>query len=74
MRRKFRLSMRKNFFTVRVAEHWNRLPREGVESSSLEILKNRLDAILCHVLWDDPVGAGRLDQMILCGAFQPDPF
>jgi len=25
---KFHLNMRKNFFTVRVTEHWKRLPRE----------------------------------------------
>ena len=35
--RKFCLNMRKNFFPLRVTEHWNRLPREAVESPSLEI-------------------------------------
>jgi len=47
--RKFRLNMRKNFFTLRVMEHWNRLPREAVESPSLEIFRTRLDKVLCRL-------------------------
>ncbi|KGL73189.1 hypothetical protein N309_13250, partial [Tinamus guttatus] len=43
---KFHRNLRKNFLTVRVAEHWNRLPRDVVESPSLEIFKTRLDAVL----------------------------
>jgi len=42
--------MRKNYFTLRVTEHWNRLPREVVESPSLEIFKTRLDDVLCSLL------------------------
>jgi len=48
---KFQLNIRKNFFTLRVTEHWNRLPREVVDSPSLEIFKTRLDAVLCSLLW-----------------------
>ena len=38
--------MRKNFFLLRVLEHWNRLPREVEESPSLEIFKTSLDKVL----------------------------
>ncbi|GAB0184610.1 hypothetical protein GRJ2_000926300 [Grus japonensis] len=48
--RKFHLNMRKNFFTLRVTEHWDRLPREAVESPSLEIFQTHLDVILCNLL------------------------
>ncbi|KFV85581.1 hypothetical protein N308_05604, partial [Struthio camelus australis] len=49
-RRKFHLNMRRNFLTVRVAEHWKMLPREAVESPSLETFKTRLDVILGNML------------------------
>jgi len=48
--RKFRLKMRKNFFPLRVTEPWTRLPREVVESPSLEIFKTHLDKILYVLL------------------------
>ena len=49
--RKFQLNTRKNFFTLRETEHWNRLPRGAVESPSLEIFKTCLAAVLCSLLW-----------------------
>jgi len=48
--RKFQLNIRKNFFPLRVMEHWNRLPREVADSPSLEIFKTCLDNVLCSLL------------------------
>jgi len=48
--RKFQVNMRKNFFPLRVTEHWNRLPRGVIESPCLEILRPLLDEVLCSLL------------------------
>jgi len=40
-----------DFFPLRVTEPWRRLPREVVESPSLEIFRSCLDKVLCSLLW-----------------------
>ncbi|KFQ63059.1 hypothetical protein N334_00763, partial [Pelecanus crispus] len=43
---RFRLEIRKNLLTEKVVKNWNRLPRELVESPSLEVFKKRVDVAL----------------------------
>ena len=47
---KLQLNTRENFFPLRVTEPWPRLPREAVESPSLEIFQTRLDKVLYNLL------------------------
>ncbi|KFR06930.1 hypothetical protein Y956_04391, partial [Nipponia nippon] len=47
---RFRLHIRKKFFTMRVVRHWNRLPREVVDVPSLAVFKARLDGALSSLV------------------------
>ena len=47
---KFRLDIRKRFFTERVVAHCNRLPREVVTTLSLSEFKRHLDCALSHMV------------------------
>ena len=73
---KFRLDIRRTHFTQRVVKHWNRLPKEAVDASSLKAFKARLDVALGSLVWwlaTLHIAEGlKLDDH--CGPFQPRPF
>jgi len=48
--RRFRLDIRKHFFTERVVKHWNRLPGEAVGAPSQSAFKRPLDNAFNNVL------------------------
>ncbi|KFR08449.1 hypothetical protein N306_09174, partial [Opisthocomus hoazin] len=47
---RFRLDIRKKFFTMRVVKHWNRLPGEAVDAPSVEPFEVRLDGALSNLV------------------------
>ena len=73
---RFRLDIRRKFFTQRVVTHWNRLPKEAVDAPSLEAFKARLDVALGSLVWwlaTLHIAEGlKLDDH--WGPFQPRPF
>jgi len=48
--KRFCPNIRKRFFTVKVTDYWNGLPREAMKSASLEIIKICLDMLLGRLL------------------------
>jgi len=47
---RFRLDIRKKFFTVRMVKHWHRLPRGVVDAPCLETFKAKLDGALSNLI------------------------
>jgi len=73
---RFRLHIRRKFFTQRGVTHWSRLPKEVVDAPSLKAFQTRLDvalgSLVCWLATLNIAGGLKLDDH--CGPFQPRPF
>jgi len=73
---RFRLGIRRKFFTERMVTHWNRLPKDVVDAPLLKAFKARLDVSPgSQVQWLATLyitGGLKLDDH--CSPFQPRPF
>ncbi|KFQ15041.1 hypothetical protein N330_13341, partial [Leptosomus discolor] len=47
---RFRLDIRKKFFTLSVLRHWNRLPKEVVDAPPLAVFKTSLDVAFSNLV------------------------
>ena len=70
---RYRLDIRRKFFTQRVVTQWNRLPKEAVDAPSLEAFKARLDVALGSLgCWLATLHtAGGWNEMIIVVLFNP---
>ena len=70
---RFRLDIRKKFFTQWVVTHWNRLPKEVVDAPSVEAFKARLDVALDSLVrWLATLHiAGGWNSVIIVVLFNP---
>ena len=65
------MDIRKNFFSKRVVGDWQSLPKEVVESPSLEVFRNHGDVALRDVVGGDGGDGLMVELDDLSGLFQP---
>ena len=71
LQRRFRLDIRKSFFSERAVKQWHRLPKEVGESPCQEVFKKCADLALKDVV-SGHGGDGLTDRMgDINGLFQP---